>query len=147
MLRNVANAGIVVSDRISRDVSLRLDLEEALEASRYTSNPFSTHPREWLPFVDVLTDRYNASGGEGTALCGIFQEILMASVNNFLFLWCFDKWDGHCPEYSGEEQTICAVGLAKAKPGIFIKPIQYLVLLATLAELVLLGVRCSARSD
>ncbi|KAL9689622.1 hypothetical protein QQ045_010009 [Rhodiola kirilowii] len=65
----------------------------------------------------LTRERYNASGGEGTALCGIFQEILRASVNNFLFLWRFDKWDGHCPEYSGEEQTICAVGLAKAKPG------------------------------
>ncbi|CAM8876478.1 unnamed protein product [Rhodiola kirilowii] len=158
VLRDVANAGIVVSDRISRDVSLQLDLEEALEASRYTSHPYSTHPREWPPLVEVvdtwelpqvLIDRYNASGGEGTALCGIFPEIrrAWASVDNSLFLWRFDKWDGQCPEYSGEEQAICAVGLAKAKPGIFIEAIQYLIVLATPVELVLLGVCCSARGE
>ena len=35
----------------------------------------------------VLIDRYNAAGGEGTALCGIFSEIrrAWASVDNTLF--------------------------------------------------------------
>jgi len=44
--------------------------------------------------------------------------------------------DGQCPEYSGEEQAICAVGLAKCKPGIFVEAIQYLVVLATPAEVI-----------
>uniref|UniRef100_A0A7N0TFW8 Nuclear pore complex protein NUP155 n=1 Tax=Kalanchoe fedtschenkoi TaxID=63787 RepID=A0A7N0TFW8_KALFE len=158
VLRDVVNAGIVVSDRISRDVSSQLDLEEALEASRYTSHPYSTHPREWPPLVEVvdtwelpqvLIERYNAAGGEGTALCGIFPEIrrAWASVDNSLFLWRFDKWDGQCSEYSGEEQAICAVGLAKSKPGIFVEAIQYLLVLATPVELVLLGICCSPRGD
>ncbi|XP_052204518.1 nuclear pore complex protein NUP155 [Diospyros lotus] len=158
VLRDVTNAGIVVSDRIARDVAAQLDLEEALEASRYASHPYSTHPREWPPLVEVvdtwelppiLIDRYNAAGGEGTALCGIFPEIrrAWATVDNTLFLWRFDKWDGQCPEYSGEEQVICAVGLAKAKPGIFVEAIQYLLVLATPVELILLGVCYSGRSD
>lgn len=42
--------------------------------------------------------------------------------------------DGQCPEYSGEEQAICAVGLAKSKPGVFVEAIQYLLVLATPAE-------------
>lgn len=46
MVRDVTNAGLVVSDRINRDVAAQIDLEEALEASRYTSHPYSTHPRE-----------------------------------------------------------------------------------------------------
>jgi len=46
VMRDVTNAGLVVSDRIGREVSSQLDLEEALEASRYTSHPYSTHPRE-----------------------------------------------------------------------------------------------------
>lgn len=33
-----------------------------------------------------------------------------------------------------DEQAICAVGLAKAKPGIFVEAIQYLLILATPAE-------------
>ena len=41
---------------------------------------------------------------------------------------------GHCPEYSVDDQVFCAVGLAKAKPGIFVEAIQYLLILATPAE-------------
>ncbi|GMH20349.1 hypothetical protein Nepgr_022190 [Nepenthes gracilis] len=158
VLRDVTSAGIVVSDRISRDVGAHLDLEDALEASRYASHPYTTYPKEWPPFVEVvdnwelpsvLVERYNAAGGEGNALCGIFPEIhrAWASVDNSLFLWRFDKWDGQCPEYSGEEQAICSVGLAKCKPGVFIEAIQYLLVLATPVELVLVGVCCSGSID
>ncbi|XP_031491794.1 nuclear pore complex protein NUP155 [Nymphaea colorata] len=155
---DTAVAGRMVSDYISRDSARRVDLEEALEASRYASHPYSSPPKEWPPSVEiantrdlpaVLIDRYNAAGGEGTALCGIFPEIrrAWASVDNSLFLWRFDKWDGQCPEYSGEEQAICAVGLAKAKPGIFVEAIQYLLVLATPVELILLGICCSPSGD
>ncbi|WJX54374.1 hypothetical protein P8452_40263 [Trifolium repens] len=158
VIRDVTNAGLVVSDRIGREVSSQLDLEESLEASRYASHPYSTHPREWPPLVEVantwelppvLIERYNAAGGEGTAFCGIFPEIrrAWASVDNSLFLWRFDKWDGQCPEYSGEEQAICAVGLAKSKPGVFVEAIQYLLILATPVELILVGVCCSGGAD
>ncbi|XP_048318324.2 nuclear pore complex protein NUP155 isoform X1 [Ziziphus jujuba] len=158
VLRDVTNAGVVVSDRIGREAASQLDLEEALEASRYASHPYSSHPREWPPLVEVLDtwelppvliERYNAAGGEGTALCGVFPEIrrAWASVDNSLFLWRFDKWDGQCPEYSGEEQAICAVGLAKSKPGVFIEAIQYLLVLATPVELILVGVCCSRAGD
>ncbi|KHN21609.1 Nuclear pore complex protein Nup155 [Glycine soja] len=158
VMRDVTNAGLVISDRIGREVSSQLDLEEALEASRYASHPYSTHPREWPPLVEVvntwelppvLIERYNAAGGEGTAFCGIFPEIrrAWASVDNSLFLWRFDKWDGQCPEFSGEEQAICAVGLAKSKPGVFVEAIQYLLVLATPVELILVGVCCSGGAD
>ncbi|KAH9746164.1 nuclear pore complex protein NUP155 [Citrus sinensis] len=169
LMRDVTNAGLVVSDRIGREVASQLDVEEALEASRYASHPYTTHPREWPPLVEVvdtwdlptvLVERYNAAGGEGNALCGIFPEIrrAWASVDNSLFLWRFDKCDifsniifivrdGQCPEYTGEEQVICAVGLAKSKPGIFVEAIQYLLILATPVELILVGVCCSGAGD
>ncbi|XVF43562.1 hypothetical protein PTKIN_Ptkin02bG0049800 [Pterospermum kingtungense] len=154
VMRDVTNAGLVVSDRIGRELSAQMDLEEALEASRYASHPYSTHPREWPPLIEVedtwelppvLIERYNAAGGEGTALCGIFPEIrrAWASVDNSFFLWRFDKWDGQCPEYNVEEQSICAVGLAKSIPGIFVEAIQYLLILATPVELILVGLCCS----
>lgn len=97
----------------------------------------------------MLIERYNAAGGQGTALCGIFPSIrrAWATVDNSLFLWRFDKWDGLCPEYNGEEQAICAVGLAKAKPGVFVEAIHHLLILATPVEIVLLGVCCSGSGD
>ena len=54
VIRDVKNAGLVVSDRIGRELSSQLDLEEALEASRYASHPYSTHPREVCRFVLLL---------------------------------------------------------------------------------------------
>ncbi|XP_044489198.1 nuclear pore complex protein NUP155 [Mangifera indica] len=158
VMRDVTNAGLVVSDRIGREAASQLDVEDALEASRYASHPYSTHPREWPPLIEVadtldlptvLVQRYNAAGGEGNALCGIFPEIrrAWASVDNSLFLWRFDKWDGQCPEYTGEEQVICAVGLAKSRPGVFVEAIQYLIILATPVELMLVGVCCSGGGD
>lgn len=54
---------------------------------------------------------------------------------------CFDERmlfrDGQCPEYSGEEQAICAVGLAKCRPGVLVEAIQYLLVLATPVEVTL----------
>ncbi|XP_077230476.1 nuclear pore complex protein NUP155-like isoform X2 [Tasmannia lanceolata] len=155
---DVATAGRLISDRISRDVAEQLDLEESLEASRYSTHPYSSHPKEWPPLAEVvdtqdlppvLVERYNETGREGTALCGVFPEIrrAWASVDNSLFLWRFDKWDGQCPEYSGEEQAICAVGLVKCKPNIFVEAIKYLLVLATPVELILVGVCCSASGD
>ncbi|PKU85184.1 nuclear pore complex protein NUP155 [Dendrobium catenatum] len=155
---DVASAGLHISECIGRDAASQLDLEEALEASRYTSHPYSSQPKEWPPVAEVLDtrelpavliERYNASGGEGTALCGIFPEIrrAWASVDNSLFLWRFDKRDGQCTEYSGEEQSICAAGLARVKPGIFIEAIQYILVVATPVELLLIGVCCAVSAD
>lgn len=44
------------------------------------------------------------------------------------------KRDGQCPEYGADEQVICAVSLAKTRPGIFVEAIQYLLVLATPVE-------------
>ena len=37
-------------------------------------------------------------------------------------------------EYSGEEQAICAVGLVRPRPGIFVDAIQHLLVLCTTVE-------------
>ena len=42
--------------------------------------------------------------------------------------------DGQCPEYNTEEQAICAAGLVRSKPGVFVEGIQYLLVLATPVE-------------
>ncbi|KAH0452700.1 hypothetical protein IEQ34_019999 [Dendrobium chrysotoxum] len=43
---DVASAGLHISECIGRDAASQLDLEEALEASRYTSHPYSSQPKE-----------------------------------------------------------------------------------------------------
>lgn len=55
VMRDVTNAGLVVGDRIGREISAQLDLEETLEASRYTSHPYATHPREVLNLFECVS--------------------------------------------------------------------------------------------
>lgn len=77
VIRDVTNAGLVVSDRIGREISSQLDLEESLEASRYASHPYSTHPRE-VPFIlhslQFLFFRFNS----------IFHVILLLIYSMFI---------------------------------------------------------------
>eukprot|EP00897_Mesotaenium_endlicherianum_P003492 jgi/Mesen1/3170/ME000184S02232 len=143
---------------------------------QYTSNPRAWPPavevvqKRELPAV--VLERYAAAGGQGTALCGFFPTIrhAWATVDNSFFIWRFDKWldrvpewlagwlagrlagthwqrDGRHVEYSGEEQAICAVGLVKPRPGVFIEAIQHLVVLATPADIVLLGLCLGPASE
>lgn len=59
-------------------------------------------------------------------------NIVLSRISKFLLFLSFR--DGQCPEYNRDEQAILAVGLAKAKPGVFIEAIQYLIVLATPVE-------------
>jgi nuclear pore complex protein Nup155 len=92
----------------------------------------------------MVMERYTAC--QTVAFCGVFPELrrAWASVDNALFLWRFDKWQDVPVEYSGEEQSIVAVGLVKPRPGVFVEAIQHLLVVATTTEIVLLGVCCSA---
>lgn len=37
-------------------------------------------------------------------------------------------------EYCGEEQAICAVGILKPKPGVFLEAIQHVIVLCSTSE-------------
>lgn len=95
----------------------------------------------------MVTERYKAC--QTVAFCGVFPEIrrAWASVDNSLFLWRFDKWQDIPIEYSGEDQSIVAVGLVKPKSGIFIDAIRYLLVVCTTTDIVLLGVCCGTSSE
>lgn len=111
-----------------------------------------------LHFVGCFL-RYVGPGLQLTTLC-FFGVLISGEICNFIeclhygemFSVVYDVYfthaifsisfcdllfrDGQCPEYSGEEQAICAVGLAKSKPGAFVEAIQYLLVLATPVEVV-----------
>ena len=88
----------------------------------------------------AVAERFRAA--EVCSNWGVFPEIhhAWATVDNSLFLWSLDSQNDMPVEYSGEDQAIYAVGLAKAKPGVFMESIQYLLVLCTPVEIVLLGV-------
>jgi len=88
----------------------------------------------------VVAERFRAA--EVCSTWGVFPELrhAWATVDNSLFLWSLDAGYDAPVEYSGEDQAIYAVGLARAKPGVFMDAIRYLLVLCTPVEIVLLGV-------
>lgn len=74
----------------------------------------------------------------------MFIEYFSLKYSYLVKLWCILFLyhfmlvrDGQCPEFNVEEQAICAVGLTISKPGVFVEAIQYLLILATPAEVII----------
>jgi nuclear pore complex protein Nup155 len=84
-------------------------------------------------------ERYSTR--QSVCFCGVLPSInrAWATVDNALFLWRLDRPDDVPVEYSGEEQAIVAVGLAKPKRGVFLKTIDAVLVVATTVEVVLVG--------
>ncbi|RMZ55652.1 hypothetical protein APUTEX25_000235 [Auxenochlorella protothecoides] len=90
----------------------------------------------------AVLDRFAAC--QTVAFCGVFPELrrAWASVDSSLFLWRFDRWQDVPMEYSGEDQSIVAVGLAPARPGVFVSAIQHVLVVCTTTEILLVGACC-----
>ena len=125
------------------------------------TNPFpptfsSSPPSQWPAEITsmrthelpaVVLERYSTR--QSVCFCGVFPEIrrAWATVDNALFLWRFDVPDDVPVEYSGEEQAIVSVGLAKPKPGVFLPSVERVLVVATTVEIVLLGVAFDRDGD
>ena len=119
--------------------------------------PFSSSPPSQWPaeitsmrtheLPAVVLERYSTR--QSVCFCGVFPEIrrAWATVDNALFLWRFDVPDDVPVEYSGEEQAIVSVGLAKPKPGVFLPSVERVLVVATTVEIVLLGVAFDRDGD
>lgn len=94
----------------------------------------------------MVQDKYRAC--QTMCFCGLMPEIrrAWASVDNSLFLWRYDRSNDVPVEYCGESQAISCVGLVRPRPGVFLEAIQYLLVVCTTIEIVLLGV-CLGRKD
>lgn len=92
------------------------------------------------PIPNQVFDHYNA--GELQTLMGLFAEINHAWVviDNSLFLWDYTHPDPELIGFEDQPHTIHAVALVPPKPGIFVNTITHILVVATAAEITLLGV-------
>ncbi|KAE8443895.1 hypothetical protein EG329_001304 [Mollisiaceae sp. DMI_Dod_QoI] len=110
--------------------------------------PSSTTEAAWSPFQrtkmydipDRIFEQYNRA--EVSTMMGLFAELNHAwvTIDNALYLWDYTNPN---PEVIGfEEQTnsITAVKMVKPRAGVFVKDITHLLVVATTAEMILLGV-------
>ncbi|KAL6782830.1 NUP155 [Auxenochlorella protothecoides x Auxenochlorella symbiontica] len=148
----VASAWKHVKAVSSRDEGRSSDLWDLLSHS-LRETQYSPAPPEWPAALRHTTstmsempaavlDRFAAC--QTVAFCGVFPELrrAWASVDSSLFLWRFDRWQDVPMEYSGEDQSIVAVGLAPARPGVFVSAIQHVLVVCTTTEILLVGACC-----
>jgi hypothetical protein len=77
---DVASAGLHISERIGRDAAAQPDLEEALEASRYASHPYSSHPKEVIPAAQLYS-RGCARLRRSAAAAYVLSQVVCSAVS------------------------------------------------------------------
>ncbi|KAJ3029742.1 UNVERIFIED_CONTAM: hypothetical protein HDU68_011259 [Siphonaria sp. JEL0065] len=92
-----------------------------------------------VPLPDVLYEQYDFL--QCRCFLGLFPEIHRAwiTIDHQLFLWNYDS-----PEefevFDDQDQVIVSVGLVKPLPGVFLDEINYLLVVATPIEIILVAV-------
>jgi len=101
-------------------------------------SPFQKTHMHAIP--DTIFNNINAS--EMQTLMGLFAEINHAwvAIDNSLFLWDYTQPNPELIGFEDQGNQITAVELVAPKPGIFVKDITHILVVATTAEIILLGV-------
>ncbi|KAK0620539.1 Non-repetitive/WGA-negative nucleoporin C-terminal-domain-containing protein [Immersiella caudata] len=92
------------------------------------------------PIPDQVFERLNT--GEVNTKLGLFASLgyAWASIDSSLFLWDYSHPSPELIGYEDATQTITAVALVAPKPGVFVDTITHILVVATTAEIILLGV-------
>lgn len=91
-----------------------------------------------IPLPPELVEQF--SHMQCNCMMGVFPEISRAwlTIDNDIFMWNYED-GGDVAYFDGLIETILAVGLVKPKSGILQPHIQYLLVLATSVDVVILG--------
>ncbi|XP_015195862.1 nuclear pore complex protein Nup155 [Lepisosteus oculatus] len=95
-------------------------------------------PVRRVPLPPELVEQF--SHMQCNCMMGVFPEISRAwlTIDNDIFMWNYED-GGDVAYFDGLSETILSVGLVKPKEGIFQPHIQYLLVLATPVDVVILG--------
>lgn len=103
-----------------------------------TLSPFKVTQVYTLP--DRVFEQYERA--EVSTSMGLFAELNHAwvTVDNCLYLWDYTHPNPELIGYEDNEHSITSVKLVAPKPGVFVKEINYMLVIATSADMFLLGV-------
>lgn len=101
----------------------------------------------WAPFQkvrvhkipDEIFDQYNRA--QVSTSMGLFAELQYAwvTIDNALYMWDYSVNNPELLGFESQPNSITSVRLALPKPGVFLPNIQHIIILATTAEVMLLG--------
>jgi nuclear pore complex protein Nup155 len=96
------------------------------------------------PIPDQIFEKLN--GGEVLTKMGLFAEInhAWAAIDSSIFLWDYTHPNPELIGYEDSTHTITAIALVPPKPGVFVDTITHILVLATTAEIILLGVSAAS---
>lgn len=82
-------------------------------------------------------------------MMGLFAELNHAwiTIDNCLYLWDYTHPNPELTGYEDNEQSITAVKLVAPKPGVFVKEINYMLVVATTSDMFLLGVAAQSAAN
>ena len=89
---------------------------------------------------DSIFEQYNHA--QVSTSMGLFAELNHAwiTIDNCLYLWDFTQTNPELQGYEEQANSITAVKLLIPRPGVFLAKITHLLVVATTAEIILLGV-------
>ncbi|CAG9460687.1 unnamed protein product [Pedinophyceae sp. YPF-701] len=102
-----------------RDYLASCDRDGLVALPKDWPRPLQFGARNLAPIPEAVQDRYN-SGQARVCFCGLFPEIgyAWASLDSSLYLWRVGRTGERPMEYNSEDAPICAVGLARPRPGV-----------------------------
>ncbi|KAJ3158662.1 hypothetical protein HDU86_002627 [Geranomyces michiganensis] len=95
----------------------------------------------FVSLPNYVYEQYNSV--QCKAFMGLFSEInrVWITMDSRLYLWNFDdnsRTSTTC--FADQEQVISTVGLVKPVPGVFLEQIDYILVMATRLEVIILGI-------
>ncbi|KAF2743429.1 nucleoporin-domain-containing protein [Sporormia fimetaria CBS 119925] len=146
-LTPVERGARTVNSMLERDASYR-DLETHL--GQGVSGDYAITDAAWAPFEHIKTynipDRIleQINMTQMSTSMGLFAEInhAWATIDNQLYLWDYTNPNPETVGYEDQPHTIMSIKLVKPRPGVFVNVISHLIVVATTADILLLGVEC-----
>ncbi|KJR81980.1 nuclear pore complex protein Nup155 [Sporothrix schenckii 1099-18] len=101
------------------------------------------HKVQTYPIPDQIFERYNVS--QLVTSMGLFPEInhAYACIDSSLFLWDYTQPNPELIGFEDQPHAITAIGLVPPKPGVFVKNISHVLVVATEVDIILLGVEAT----
>lgn len=114
-------------------------------ATDAASEPYRTVQTYTLP--DRVFEQYERA--EVSTSMGLFAELNHAwvTIDNCLYLWDYTHPNPELVGYEDNEHSITAVKLVPPKAGVFVKDINYMLVVATSADMFLLGVAAQTSAN
>ncbi|KAK3389642.1 putative nuclear pore complex protein [Podospora didyma] len=147
----VKQAADCINETLQLDESFP-DLDSYCRPGASSDYDLQSYDSSWAPFHKVqmypIPDEVFRRVDQGTVQTrlGLFANLnyAWASIDSSLFLWDYTHPNPELIGYEDATHPITAVALVPPKPGVFVKTITHILVVATTADIILLGLSATS---